>query len=108
MNIKVILADDHMVVREGVKAIINSKAKDIAVIGEASNGKEVLKLAAKQPANVYVLDIAMPVLNGMETAERLLKADKKSKIIFLSMYDNITFVDRALKIGVKSYILKEI
>jgi DNA-binding NarL/FixJ family response regulator len=107
MQIKVILADDHMVVREGIKAIVEGMAKDIAVIGEASNGNEVLKLAKQCPADIYVLDIAMPILNGMETAERLLRMDKKSRIILLSMYDNKTFVEQALKIGVKSYILKE-
>ena len=107
MKIKVLLADDHAVVRDGIKSIVEKKADDILVTGEARNGKEVLMLARQCPADVYVLDIAMPVLNGMETAERLLKLDKRNRIIFLSMYDTRAFVEQALKLGVKSYLLKE-
>jgi DNA-binding NarL/FixJ family response regulator len=73
MAIKVILADDHEVVRAGIKAVIERKGNDIIIIGEASNGEEVLILAKSNPADVYVLDIAMPLLNGIETIERLKK-----------------------------------
>jgi DNA-binding NarL/FixJ family response regulator len=73
MAIKVILADDHEVVRAGIKAVIERKGNDIIIIGEASNGEEVLRIAKSNPADVYVLDIAMPLLNGIETIERLKK-----------------------------------
>jgi len=107
MSIELIIADDHAVVRDGIRAVIEKKAQEIKIIGEASNGKDVLNIARNHPADVYVLDIAMPILNGIETAQRLLKMDPKSKIIILSMHDNRTFVYKAMEAGAKGYILKE-
>jgi len=107
MSIKVIIADDHDVVVDGIKAIIDRKAEGIEIIGEASNGEEVLKMVKDNPADVYILDIAMPILNGIETAERLRKMDKKCKIIILSMYDDGSLVEKAFKYGVNGYVVKE-
>lgn len=105
--IKIILADDHPVVRDGLRAVVDRKARDIEIIGEATNGKEVLEMAQHRPADVYILDVAMPILNGIEAAERLIKRDPKSKIIMLSIHDEKTFVEKALECGVQGYILKE-
>jgi two-component system NarL family response regulator len=66
-----------------------------------------LKIAEKSPVDVYLLDVEMPHLNGIETAERLLKKDPRTKIIILSIHDSRVFVQRALRCGVKGYILKE-
>lgn len=107
MGIEVILADDHYVVREGIKAVVARKGKDIKIIGEASNGEEVLKMAKNKPADVYILDIAMPVLNGIETTGKLRKIYKNCKIIILSMYDDRSLVERALKYGACGYMVKE-
>jgi len=107
MSIEVILADDHAIVRDGIKALVARKGEDIKIIGEASNGKEVLELAGSNPADVYVIDAAMPILNGIETIERLKKIDKNCKIIILSMHDDRNFVEKALKYGANGYILKE-
>ncbi|MGA2585593.1 MAG: response regulator transcription factor [Candidatus Aminicenantales bacterium] len=107
MSIRVVLADDHPVVRAGLRAVIEKSKEDIAIVDEAINGMEVLKIAEKSPADVYLLDVEMPHLNGIETAERLLKKDPKAKIIILSIHDSRIFVQRALRCGVKGYILKE-
>jgi two-component system, NarL family, response regulator NreC len=107
MAIRVILADDHSVVRYGIKAVVDRKGKDITIVGEATNGKEVLKMARSNPADVYILDISMPILNGIETADQLIKMDPKNKIIILSMHDDRTFVEKAFKCGARGYILKE-
>jgi len=107
MSIKIILADDHVMLRDGVKAVIKESEKDIEIIGEASNGNEVLMMAEKRPADVYILDISMPVLNGLETADRLIKRDPRSKIIILSMHDDRSMVTRALQSGIKGYLLKD-
>lgn len=107
MKIKIILADDHSIVRDGIKAVVEKKGDNIQVIGEAANGVEVLKLASAKPADVYVLDISMPLLNGIETACRLLAQDPQAKVIMLSMHDDRIFVERALRSGAKGYILKE-
>ncbi|MFC1591279.1 response regulator [Thermodesulfobacteriota bacterium] len=107
MTIKVIVADDHAIIREGIKTVIARKAKDIVVIGDAANGKEVLALAKKTPADVYILDVAMPLLNGIEAAHRLMKQDPLCKTIMLSMHDDSAFVEKALRCGAKGYVLKE-
>ena len=107
MSIKVILADDHPVIREGIRAVVTAKDKDIEIIGEATNGKEVLEMADNRPADVYILDISMPVLNGIETAQRLLQIDPRNRIIILSIHDERTFVEKALECGARGYILKE-
>ncbi|MFC1591660.1 response regulator [Thermodesulfobacteriota bacterium] len=107
MNIKVVLADDHAVVRDGVKAVIERKGKDIQIIGEAENGKEVLEMARRRPADVFVLDISMPVLNGIETTDRLKKINPEYKVIILSMHDSRAYVEKALQAGAEGYILKK-
>lgn len=107
MSIEVVIADDHAVVRDGIKTIVERIGKDIKVIGEAANGNEVLEMASEKRADVYVIDIAMPGLNGIETADRLMKMDPENRIIILSMHDNRTFVEKALRCGVRGYILKE-
>jgi len=94
MAIKVILADDHAVVRDGVKAVIERKGKDIRIIGEAENGKDVLEMYGDKPADVYVLDISMPLLNGIETTDRLKKLNPENKIIILSMHDGMAYVEK--------------
>jgi len=108
MSIKVIIADDHAVVIDGIKAVVERKAKNsIDIVGVAMNGIEVLELSKQNPADVYVIDISMPVLNGIETSERLLELQPKSKIIILSMHDERALVEKALKTGAKGYLLKE-
>jgi DNA-binding NarL/FixJ family response regulator len=107
MSIKVILADDHAVVRDGVKAVIERKGKDIKIIGEAASGKDVLVMAKRSPADVYVLDISMPELNGIETTDRLKKLNPENKIIILSMHDGLAYVEKALQAGAEGYILKK-
>lgn len=107
MPIKVMIADDHSVVREGVRALLARWSREITVSGEASDGKGLLELARKTPADVYVLDIAMPGLNGIETAARLLRLDKNAKIIYLSMYNDRPTVQKALEAGARGYLLKE-
>lgn len=107
MIIRVILADDHPVVRDGIKSIVGRRGTNIEIIGEVSNGKELLEMAKENPADVYVIDITMPILNGIETTERLIKMEPQSKIIILSIHDSRIFVEKALKSGARGYILKE-
>lgn len=107
MPIRVIIADDHAIVREGIRALLEKKVREIVISGEASDGKGLLELARKKPADVYVLDIAMPGLNGIETAARLKRLDKNARIIYLSMYNDKPTVQKALETGAQGYLLKE-
>ena len=107
MCIKVVIADDHEVVRAGMRTVIERKGKDIKVVGEAANGKEVINIAKKKNAKIFILDIAMPLLNGIETTERLLKLDPNNKIIIFSMHEDRNLVERVIDSGAMGYLLKE-
>ena len=105
MSIRVVIADDHPVVRDGLRLTIERSEKDIVVVGEASDGMEVLKIT--QPADVFVLDITMPNMNGIETARELLKRSRAAKIIILSLHDTKGMVEEALAAGARGYLTKE-
>jgi len=104
---RIILADDHTVVRDGLKAIMQKLDPSISVVGEASNGKEVLRLAESVEADFYLIDISMPILNGIEATIRLLKMNPHARIIILSMYKDKVLVEKAIKSGARGYVLKE-
>jgi DNA-binding NarL/FixJ family response regulator len=105
-TINVILADDHTLVRAGIRALLE-KLPAVKVIGEASDGREVLNLLKTQRPDVVVMDIAMPGLNGLEAAERMTRNFPGVRIIILSMHNNEEYVVRALKAGVVGYLLKK-
>jgi len=107
MEIRLILADDHDIVRAGIKSILESTEDAIQVVGEAANGLEVMELAENRSADVYMLDVYMPGMDGLQTIENLIKMDPSSKIIILSMYADRILVERAFKAGARGYILKE-
>jgi DNA-binding NarL/FixJ family response regulator len=104
--ITVILADDHTLVRAGIRALLE-KLSSVKVIGEASDGREVLNLLKTQRPDVVVMDIAMPGLNGLEAAARMTRDFPQVRIILLSMHNNEEYVVRALKAGVVGYLLKK-
>lgn len=105
MSIRVVIADDHPVVRDGLRLTIERSAEDIVVVGEASDGMEVLKIT--QPADVFILDITMPNMNGIETTRELLKRSRAAKIIILSLHDTKGMVEEALAAGARGYLTKE-
>ncbi len=108
MAITVMLADDHTIVREGIRSVIDRKAPfEIEIIGEASNGNELLTMAEQRAADVYIIDIGMPGYDGMVTAEKLKKIQQCAKIILFTVYRDKTMVQRAFRIGVHGYLLKD-
>ena len=104
--IRVMLADDHTLVRAGIRALLE-KLPGVEVVGEAGDGREVLKLVKLHRPNVVLMDIAMPGLNGLEAAARLAKEFPDVRVIILSMHDNEEYVWRALTAGVAGYLLKK-
>lgn len=106
MNIKVVLADDHAIVRDGVKSVLERKGKNMEVVAEIANGKDLVDYAAKHNADVYVVDISMPVLNGIEAVQRIMKLKPDAKVVMLSMYDDRVSVEKSLKAGAKGFIVK--
>jgi two-component system, NarL family, response regulator NreC len=104
--IKILLADDHTIVRQGLKLILSSHA-DLQVIGEAANGREVLELAEKLQPDVVLMDVAMPELNGIEATRRLHQTSPRTKVLVLSMHKEAVYVREILKAGARGYILKD-
>lgn len=104
--IRVLIADDHPVVIEGLKAVLKA-AHDIIVSGEARDGVKALALARKFPPDICVFDISMPLLNGLEAMARLLRDRASAKVIILSMHDDRPTVEKALLAGAMGYLVKE-
>lgn len=103
--IRVILADDHTLVRAGIRALLE-KIPDVQVLGEANDGREVINMVMAHRPDIVLMDIAMPGLNGLEAAERLTNEFPATHVILLSMHDNDEYVSRALKLGAAGYLLK--
>jgi len=103
--IRVVIADDHHLVRQGIRALLE-KAGDIEVVGEAADGPEALALVERLLPDVLVIDIAMPHLNGLDAVGRLRSLEVKTRALILSMYADETLVRQALRNGAKGYLLK--
>jgi DNA-binding NarL/FixJ family response regulator len=104
-TIRVLLADDHSLVRAGIRGLIESLA-GVAVVGEAGDGPEALRLAEELRPDVVLLDIGMPGLNGLEVAARLTVLDPAIRVVILSMHTAEEYVLRALRAGAAGYLLK--
>lgn len=104
-KIRVFLADDHAVVREGLKMLINSQ-QDMEVIGEAGDGKEACKKAVELKPDVVVLDISMPNMNGIQTAEQLNRICPEIKVLVLTVHEDESYLRQLLKAGAEGYVLK--
>jgi DNA-binding NarL/FixJ family response regulator len=104
MPIRILLAEDHVIVRQGLHALLEQAGMD--VIGEAADGQEALRIAHEHHPDVAVLDIGMPYLNGLETARRLREALPQTKIVLLTMHTEDPYVLEALQAGAVGYVLK--
>ena len=103
--IRILLAEDQVMVREGLKLMIETD-DEMKVVGEANNGKEAINLCEKQFFDIVILDIRMPVMDGIEAAKVIQSRWKQTKILILTTFDHNEYVMDALKIGVNGYILK--
>lgn len=105
-KIKVLLADDHTVVREGLRVLLEAEP-DIIVVGEAENGRQAVQLARAKAPDVVIMDIAMPVLNGLEATRQIVKEVPGTKVMVLSSYNDDEFVHQVTEASATGYLLKQ-
>ena len=105
-KIRVLLADDHTVVRQGLRALLEAE-QDIVVVGEADTGRLAVQLTAKLQPDVVVMDIAMPMLNGLEATRQIIKETPSAKVLVLSSYSDDEYVHQLTESGAAGYLLKQ-
>jgi len=104
--IRILIADDHTMVRQGLSQICNAET-DMQVVGQAANGQEACQLAAQVEPDVIVMDINMPILDGVQAARCITKAQPKIGVVILTMYRQDKHVFEAIKAGARAYLLKD-
>ncbi len=104
MPVRIVLADDHVLVRQSLKSLLEHEG--FQVVGEASDGQEALRLAESFQPDIAVMDISMPILNGLNAAREMSRSSPKTKTILLTQHDEDQYISEALDAGVKGYVLK--
>jgi len=104
MPIGILLADDHQIVKDGIKSILEKEG--YGVVAEASNGQEAVRLALQTRPDVAILDITMPLLNGLDAAREILQQLPKTKVILLTMHADKSYVLEGLRTGIKGFVTK--
>jgi DNA-binding NarL/FixJ family response regulator len=105
-RIRILIVDDHSVVREGLVSLVKRKS-DMVVVGEGSNGREAVELWKKHRPDVTLLDLRMPVLDGVGAIKEIRELDENAQIVVLTTYDGDEDIYRAIKAGAKAYLLKD-
>lgn len=106
MPVKVILADDHSMIREGIKQLLEING-DIQVVGEVADGIECLNLLKKVKADVLLLDINMPNMNGLQVLEKINRGQINIKVLMLTVHNEIEYLIKAIDMGIDGYLLKD-
>jgi len=104
--IRILIADDHLIIREGLRMILEP-AQDMAVIGEATNGVETLEIAHSTHPDIILLDLRMPLMDGMEALTHLRRDLPDSVVIILTAFDEDVLIAKAIRAGVRGYLLKD-
>jgi DNA-binding NarL/FixJ family response regulator len=105
-KIRVLLADDHTILRDGIRALLDDE-DDMEVIGEAEDGQSTVKMVAQLQPDVVVMDIAMPLLNGLEATRQIQRDYPQVKVLILTMHENEEYIRQVLAAGALGYVLKD-
>ncbi len=106
MSIRVLLADDHRIVRQGLRALLSAQS-DIVIVGETGDGRETVQLAESLQPDVVVMDISMPLLNGIEATRQIVSRTPEVAVVVLSMHGGDEYILQALRVGALGYVLKQ-
>jgi DNA-binding NarL/FixJ family response regulator len=105
-KLRILLADDHILMRSGLRALLD-RQPNLEVVGESENGRETVALAASLKPDVVVMDVGMPILNGIEATQTIVTQNPTIAVVILSMHADESYVMRALKAGARGYLLKD-
>jgi two-component system, NarL family, response regulator NreC len=105
-KLRILLADDHVVMRSGLRALLE-RQPNLEVIGECENGRETIEVAGSLKPDVVVMDVGMPLLNGIEATRAIVSKNPGTAVVILSMHADESYVMRALKAGARGYLLKD-
>ena len=105
-KLRILLADDHTVMRSGLRALLE-RQQNFEVVGEADNGREAVSLCASLLPDIVIMDVGMPLLNGVEATKALLKQSPSTGVVILSMHSDEVYVMRSLQAGARAYLLKD-
>ncbi len=104
--ITVLLAEDHMIVREGLRSLLKIET-DIEIVAEAQDGRQAVFLTRKLTPDVLVMDVAMPMLNGLEATRQILLTNPLTKVLILSAHNDDAYIEKAIALGVSGYLIKQ-
>lgn len=104
-KIRILIADDHTLLRNGICALLEDE-QDMVIVGEASDGREAVRLAGQLRPNVVLMDIAMPLLNGLEATRQIKREHPEVNVLVLTMYDHEEYFRQMLEVGASGYIIK--
>lgn len=104
--IRILIADDHGIVRTGLKLLLE-RVEDMEVVAEAADGREAVRLARELQPNIVLMDIGMPLLNGLDAAAQIIRENDRIGVIILSMHTDESYIVRALDAGARGYLLKD-
>jgi len=105
MAIQILIADDHGVLRAGLRALLESEP-DMQVVGEAADGREALRLVDELRPEILLLDVSMPGIDGIDTARQLKKSHPKTRVLILTMHEDVVLAREALQAGASGYLIK--
>jgi DNA-binding NarL/FixJ family response regulator len=104
-KIRILIADDHTLLRNGICALLGEE-QDMVIVGEAEDGREAVRLAGQLKPNVVLMDIAMPLLNGLEATRQIKREHPETNVLVLTMYDHEEYFRQMLEVGASGYIIK--